>query len=91
VLAVEIFWGLWLVPFGLLVMKSGFLPRVLGTLLVIAGVAYVAHSVISLLLGGPRIILYEWATMLARAAGEFPIMLWLLIKGADAGRTGSTA
>jgi len=83
VLAVEIFWGLWLVPFGLLVMKSRFLPRVLGILLVIAGVAYVAHSITSLLLDGRRIILYERLTMLARAAGEFPIMLWLLIKGAD--------
>lgn len=91
VLAVEIFWGLWLVPFGLLVMKSRFLPRVLGILLVIAGVAYVAHSLISLLLDGPRIILYERVTMLARAAGEFPIMLWLLIKGADARRTTSAA
>ena len=84
VLAVEIFWGLWLVPFGLLVMKSRFLPRVLGILLVIAGVAYVAHSVTSLLLDGQRIVLYEQVTMLARAAGEFPIMLWIVIKGADA-------
>src|SRR6476646_3420083 len=48
VLAVEIFWGLWLVPFGLLVMKSRFLPRMLGILLVIDGVAYIAHSLISL-------------------------------------------
>ncbi len=84
VLAVEIFWGFWLVPFGLLVKKSGFLPRVLGILLVIAGVAYVAHSLVSLLLGGARFVPYERVTMLARAAGEFPIMLWLLIKGADA-------
>jgi len=91
VLAVEVFWGLWLVPFGLLVIKSRFLPRILGILLVIAGVAYVAHSLISLLLDGPRIILYERVTMLARAAGEFPIMLWLLIKGADARRTNSAA
>ena len=83
VLAVEIFWGLWLVPFGLLVRKSRFCPRVLSILLIVTGVAYVAHSVISLLLDGPRIILYERVTMLARAAGEFPIMLWLLIKGAD--------
>ena len=84
VLAVEIFFGLWLLPFGLLVIRSRFLPRVLGILLIIAGVAYVAHSVTSLLLAGHRIILYERVTMLARAAGEFPIMLWLLIKGADA-------
>src|SRR5207248_2377200 len=91
VLAVELFWGLWLVPFGLLVMKSRFLPRVLGILLVIAGVAYVAHSLTSLLLDRPRIIVYERLTMLARAGGEFPIMLWLLIKGADACRTNSAA
>jgi hypothetical protein len=91
VLAEEIFWGLWLLPFGLLVMRSRFLPRVLGILLIIAGVAYVAHSVTSLLLAGQRIVLYERVTMLARAAGEFPIMLWLLIKGADARRASSTA
>jgi hypothetical protein len=86
VLAEEIFWGLWLLPFGLLVMRSRFLPRVLGILLIIAGVAYVAHSVTSLLLAGHRIVLYERVTMLARAAGEFPIMLWLLIKGATVRR-----
>lgn len=91
VLAVEIFWGLWLLPFGLLVMRSRFLPRVLGILLIIAGVAYVAHSVTSLVLAGQRIVLYERVTMLARAAGEFPIMLWLLIKGADARRVTATA
>jgi len=91
VLAVEIFWGLWLLPFGLLVMRSHFLPRVLGILLIIAGVAYVAHSLTSLLLAGHRIILYERVTMLARAAGEFPIMFWLLIKGADVPQATSPA
>jgi hypothetical protein len=35
-LANEIFWGLWLLPFGLLVYKSRFLPRVLGAWLMIA-------------------------------------------------------
>ena len=83
VIAIEIFWGLWLLPFGLLVMRSGFLPRVLGILLLVAGVAYVAHSVTTLLLAGQRFVVYERVTMLARAAGEFPIILWLLIKGAS--------
>ncbi len=91
VLAEEIFWGLWLFPFGLHVMRSRFLPRLLGILLITAGVAYVAHSVTSLLMADQRIVLYERATMLARAAGEFPIMLWLLIKGADARRATSGA
>lgn len=86
VLAEEVFWGLWLLPFGLLVMRSGFLPRVLGVLLIVAGVAYVAHSITALLLPGQRFVGYERLTMLARAVGEFPIMLWLLIKGADENR-----
>lgn len=91
VLAVEIFFGLWLLPFGLLVIRSRFLLRVLGILLIIAGVAYVAHSLATLLLAGRRFILYERVTMLARAAGEFPIMLWLLIRGADVRRVSSSA
>jgi len=89
VLAEEVFWGLWLLPFGLLVIRSRFWPRALGVLLTIAGMAYVAHSVTSIMLGGQRIVPYERVTMLARAAGEFPIMLWLLIKGADARRASS--
>jgi len=82
VLAVEIFWGLWLLPFGWLVLRSRYLPRVLGVLLLIGGVAYVAHSIASLLLGVQRIAAYERPIMVARAAAEFPTMLWLLIKGA---------
>src|SRR5258708_429750 len=37
----EIFWGLWLIPFGVLVIQSRFLPRILAVLLLINGVAYV--------------------------------------------------
>ncbi len=50
---VEIFWGLWLVPFGLLVMRSGFLPGLLGVLLIAACVGYLADSLTSLLAPGP--------------------------------------
>src|SRR5260370_2346959 len=45
----QIFWGLWLVPFGILVFKSGFLPRILGVLLIIACFGYVSESVTPLL------------------------------------------
>src|SRR5437763_4039194 len=47
---VEIFWGLWLFPFGVLVIRSGFIPRFLGVLLFIAGFGYLASSFASLLL-----------------------------------------
>lgn len=83
VLAVEVFWGLWFLPLGLLIVRSQFLPRSLGHLVIIAGAAYVVHSITSLLLEGERILLFERLTMLAKIAGEFPLMLWLLIKGAD--------
>jgi hypothetical protein len=82
VLAVEVFWGLWFLPLGVLVIRSGFLPRLLGRLIIIAGTAYVVHSITSLALGGERVLVFERITLLAKAAGEFPLMLWLLIKGA---------
>src|SRR5881628_1761399 len=41
----EIFWGLWLFPFGLLVFRSGFLPRWLGIWLIIACLAWIALSI----------------------------------------------
>ena len=44
----EIFWGVWLFPFGLLVFRSGFLPRFIGIWLIIACFAYVALSAIAL-------------------------------------------
>ena len=76
----EIFWGLWLFPFGVLVMRSRFLPRILGVLLLVNGFAYVAQSLTSLLLP-------DYASVVGRIAlpaqfGELWIMLWLLIKGA---------
>jgi hypothetical protein len=76
----EMFWGLWLLPFGLLVMRSRFLPRILGVWLIVNGVAYVAISLIALLWPA-------YASLAFRAAqpalmGELAITLWLLIKGA---------
>ena len=37
----QIFWGLWLFPFGVLVFKSGVLPRILGVLLIIGCFGYI--------------------------------------------------
>jgi len=75
----EIFWGLWLLPLGLLVFRSGFLPRFIGVWLVINGVAYIA-----LFIG---LFAPEYSSVAFRSAqpalfGELALMLWLLIKGA---------
>jgi len=40
----QVFAGLWLFPFGLLVFRSGFLPRILGLLLFVSGFGYLAIS-----------------------------------------------
>lgn len=76
----EVFWGLWLIPLGLLVFRSGFLPRLLGGWLIINGVAYVALSVTGLLLPQYAKPVFTVATPLL--FGEAVFMLWLLIVGA---------
>ena len=79
-LPLEMFWGLWLIPFGQLVYKSGFIPRILGILLITAGIAYMIDSFISLLFPSYRAFVHQ-PTLLFVAIGEISIMLWLLIKG----------
>ena len=77
-----IFWGLWLFPFGLLVMRCGFIPKALGVLLMIAGLGYVLESFTSLIL--PRYIDTVGDVAGILALGELPIIPWLLIWGATA-------
>ena len=76
---IQIFWGLWLFPFGLLVFKSRFIPKVLGVLLIIAGLAYLLSFVTSLLLPQYKATISPLISLLVM--GELPIIFWLLIKG----------
>jgi len=76
----EMFWGLWLFPFGLLVFRSGFLPRFIGVWLMINCFGYVALSVTSLFFPAYYEAAFRWAQPVL--FGELVIMLWLLIKGA---------
>lgn len=80
VLVLETFWGLWLLPFGLLVNKSGFIPRIFGVLLIIAGIAYIIDSFTGLLFPGFSAWINQ-PTLLIVAIGEISITLWFLIKG----------
>jgi len=76
----ELFWGLWLFPFGLLVFRSGFLPRFLGVWLMINCFGYVALCVVALLFPPYYDAAFRWAQPIL--FGELAILLWLLIKGA---------
>ena len=72
---------LWPLPFGVLVFKSGFLPRVLGVLLIAACFGYLADSLAPLLLPSYANIVGRFASI-ALTLGEPAIILWLLIRGA---------
>jgi hypothetical protein len=76
----EVFWGLWLFPFGLLVFRSGFLPRIIGVWLMINCVAWLVLSPIALFAPSYYDSAFRFAQPLL--FGELAIMLWLLIKGA---------
>ncbi|HEU5232521.1 MAG TPA: DUF4386 domain-containing protein [Terriglobales bacterium] len=80
VLANEVFWGLWLFPFGLLVYKSRFIPRTLGVWLMLNCVAYLATSVTGILWPAYEQRVSNWVFPLM--FGELAIMLWLIIVGA---------
>ena len=76
----EILWGLWLLPFGVLVMRSGFLPRVLGIWLIVNCFGWVALSLTGLFVPGYTALVYK--AIMPATLGEIGIALWLAIMGA---------
>ncbi len=81
----SLFWGLWLLPFGWLVLRSARIPRVLGLLLVLGGIGYVVQVFGGLLVPGfaeSSLIRY---VRLPAAIGEIGSCLWLLMFGARTG------
>ena len=83
------FWGLWLIPFGILTIQSGFFPRVLGFLLMAAGLGYMVTCVAYILL--PAILPTIAPIAFPLYFGELAMVLWLLVMGAkDAPLTSRT-
>jgi Domain of unknown function (DUF4386) len=80
ILIAQVFWGLWLFPFGILVIRSGFIPRFIGYLLFAAGCGYVADSFTGLVIPAYRDLVNPVAGILEFA--ELSIIVWLLIWGA---------
>ncbi|MFC1849881.1 DUF4386 domain-containing protein [candidate division CSSED10-310 bacterium] len=75
----NMFWGLWLLPLGWLVYRSGFLPRLLGGWLFVNGLAY-------LVIGATGVVFPQQLKLVSTIAtpflfGEVAFMLWLLIVG----------
>ena len=78
----ELFWGLWLLPFGYLVFKSGFLPRILGILLMLGCFGYLTEVFGRILfpVGYGAAGISDFI-IIPSALGEVGTCLWLLIKG----------
>ena len=80
IIIASVFWGLWLFPFGLLVIKCGFIPKALGVLLILAGLGYLVSSFTSLIAPSQSVWVTQFTSPLQYC--ELPIILWLLIWGA---------
>src|SRR5437868_6894696 len=67
---VQIFAGLWLFPWGVAAMRSGWIPRWIGAAIIVAGIGYVLTSAVALLM--PQ---YAAITpfLLALGVGEVPM------------------
>jgi Domain of unknown function (DUF4386) len=73
------FFSFWVLLLGYLVFKSGFLPRILGVLLMLAGLCYTVSAVLFFLFPNfDAMILGLFAFI-----GESLFYLWLLIKGVN--------
>ena len=73
-----IFWDLWLFPLGYLVFKSGFLPRILGILLMISCFGYLIDFFTFFLFPN-----FDLAINMFTGWAELLLCLWLLIKGVN--------
>ena len=74
----QVFFGLWLLPLGLLVVRSGFIPKLVGWLLVVAGVGYLVDVLLAALVPDVGFVLSEFTFV-----GELLLMGWLLAKGVN--------
>jgi hypothetical protein len=82
-LVASIFFGLWLFPLGLLVYRSGFLPRVLGVLLMAGSPGYVVAFAQGFLAPGAEGGLWSDPLLVVTHVSEAALMLWLLARGVD--------
>ena len=80
----EIFWTPYFFSFGLLIIRSRFLPKIFGILLMIMSVGFVINVFTKFLIPQFYPAIFTQLAMSLGALGGIPTMLWLLIKGAKA-------
>lgn len=78
---VSIFWGLWLFPFGYLVFRSAFLPKLLGIFLMAGCFGYLVNVTGKFFFTGYHELGISGFVALPASIGEIGICLYLLIMG----------
>ena len=79
--AMSAYSGLWLLPLGLLVHRCGFIPRILGVFVIVAGCSYLFSAATYFLFPAYYGTVF-WIASPLYGLGEISIVGWLLIKGA---------
>lgn len=84
----QVFWGLWLFPFGYLVYRSGFLPKLLGVLLMTGCFGYLITFFAGFLYSDFYKTNLSDIVGIPASVGEIGICLWLLIMGTNSLKIG---
>ena len=77
----ELFWTPYLFALGLLIIKSKYMPKILGMLLIIASFGFLINTFTKLLIPQFYPAIFTRLAMFCGALSGIPLMLWLLIKG----------
>jgi hypothetical protein len=84
-----LFYGVWLFPLGYLVFKSGFLPRILGILLLLDGLSLMICFIQLCLFPAYQKLTYPLYPIMFIA--EFGLAIWLIIKGVKEKKVASSS
>lgn len=76
----QIFWGLWLVPWGLVAVRTAFMPRWIGAAIIVAGAAYMLNTAVAIL--APALSPAVSPYLLAFGVSELAKTGYLIIWGA---------
>lgn len=79
ILISSIFWGLWLIPTGKLILESKYLPKFIGVFLIIGGVSYIIDFLVHSF--NLSISSFTEPLVVITSIGEFSLMFILLFKG----------
>lgn len=80
----QVFFCTWLFPLGYLVFRSGYLPRLLGILLLLDGVAVLIWILQAFLF--PEYPAIRYPGLVISFSAEVGLALWLLVKGVESRR-----